>query len=703
MPILDDMATPSHPPDATDASWSQLEGVVERLHEAAREGLAPREFYRRLLAEACGASGAISGAAWRLSAPGRLELISQASLETADASRPDDRQRLVFRRELAQRAINRGAPEFAADDTATASHAPGGRSEWLATPIPDAAAEADGARRSVGAIEFEFPAGVSDAVRRGLVDFTATLAAVAADFHALAELRGLRATATLHQQAVDLLRRVQQPRDLAGATFEVANEGRRLLACDRLSVLIRRGASWRLASVSGASRIERQTEFARLSERLAESLANWGEPVSYPGPAGAADLVPPRLATALEEHLDESHARQLAGVPISFRSKDELAEQREPSDGRGPQSSDRSSFEFVLLAEGFDAAGGDWQRQLLEMGELCAPALARAAELDRFPTRLVLGWSDRLAALRRPQQKTRALLVLGAVLAVIAALTLVPATLTVEAPARLTTTVQRDIFATANGAVAEVRVGQGDRVKQGDVLIVLADPELSLKLQQVRGEIDATRQRLAAMAVTRTDRTLREQGSDDRLPLSAEQRQLEEQLVNLNAQRQLLEARHDALTLRSPIDGQVLTPDVQSLLASRPVERGQSLLTIADAASGWQLAADVPQRDIGAVVDAQRGEHEQPGEVLASYRLSGDVEQTYPAHLLAVNAAAPLETEGLEDETPPVEVRLAIDGEPPAAARPGMAATVRIDCGRRSLGYVWLHDAWATLYRWATF
>jgi hypothetical protein len=48
-------------------------------------------------------------------------------------------------------------------------------------------------------------------------------------------------------------------------------------------------------------------------------------------------------------------------------------------------------------------------------------------------------------------------------------------------------------------------------------------------------------------------------------------------------------------------------------------------------------------------------------------------------------------------------VRIALEGEPPAAARPGMSASVRIHCGKRPLGYVWLYDIGATLYRWATF
>jgi multidrug efflux pump subunit AcrA (membrane-fusion protein) len=276
----------------------------------------------------------------------------------------------------------------------------------------------------------------------------------------------------------------------------------------------------------------------------------------------------------------------------------------------------------------------------------------------------------------------------------------VPADFDVEAPATLAAAVQRDIFASATGAVAEVRVSQGQLVHKGDVLVVLSDPELALKLQQTRGEIDAARKRLAALEVTRTDRSLRENKSDDRLPLSAEQRQLEERLASLEVQRHLLEARREALTLRSPLDGQVLTQDVQGLLESRPVERGQALLTIADTSSGWILKADVPQRQIGHVLAAQQ---DQQSKLAASLRLAGDVTQSYPGHVTAVSAAAPLEAERLEDAAAPVEVRIALDGKPPSAARPGMTASVRIHCGTRSLAYVWLHDVGATIYRWVTF
>jgi hypothetical protein len=162
----------------------------------------------------------------------------------------------------------------------------------------------------------------------------------------------------------------------------------------------------------------------------------------------------------------------------------------------------------------------------------------------------------------------------------------------------------------------------------------------------------------------------------------------------------LLEERRETLTIHSPLAGQVLTRDVQSLLESRPVERGQVLLSIADTTSGWQLVADAPQRHVGHVLDAER---QQSAPLRASYRLAGDVERSYPGEVIAVSAAAALDADGLQEDEAPVEIRIAALGDAPAAARPGMNARVRIHCGRRSLGYVWLHDVGATLYRWATF
>jgi multidrug efflux pump subunit AcrA (membrane-fusion protein) len=670
--------------DQPVASWLQLEHAVERLHAAAREPLSPRDFYRRLLDEASAATGAQGGAAWRATSDGRVQLIYQS----LDADGDVQLQQPAARLATLQKAIGSGEPTVVSANSLTENY------DSVICPVVDHAASTDahGPPHVAAVFELWLPNHSSPLATQGWLELVSTIAAVAADFHALDELRRLRGGETLHRQAIDLLRRVQTPRDLVGAAYELANEGRRVLGCDRLCVVLRRGGRWRLLAASGAARVQRRTDFARRAERLADQAAKWGEPVSYPSDTVGADL-PPQVASAVEEHVDHSHARELACTPISFAPPSDEAHHKRPT------------FDAVLIAENFEGTGprgqGPWlTTQVIELGALCAPALARTAALDRFPLRTLLRWSDRLAILRQPARLAKAMLVLGAIAAAVAALIYVPADFDVEAPATLSAVIERDVFASATGSIAELRAAHGAMVQKGDVLVVLSDPELALKLQQVRGEIDAARKRLDALAITRTDRTLRDNEADDRLPLSAEQRQLEEQLASLDIQRKLLETRREALTLRSPIAGQVLTHDVAKLLESRPVERGEVLLTVADVSSGWQLIANVSQRDVGHVLEAQA---RAAGDVAASYRLAGDIERSYTGRLVEVSAATPLEPAGLEDEATPIEVRVALDGDPPAAARPGMSASVRIHGGQRSLGYVWLHDAAATLYRWITF
>jgi multidrug efflux pump subunit AcrA (membrane-fusion protein) len=258
----------------------------------------------------------------------------------------------------------------------------------------------------------------------------------------------------------------------------------------------------------------------------------------------------------------------------------------------------------------------------------------------------------------------------------------------------------QDVFATANGTVREIKVEHGEQVQAGAVLAVLDDSELDLETERVQGELASVRKRLEAIAVTRTDRQAREEPTSDRLPLSAEAKQLELRQESLLHQAEILERRRAALTLRSPISGTVLTLDVQNLLRTRPVERGQILFTVADTNSGWNLETRVPQDRIGHVITAEQKSKEP---LAVRFRLAGDLEHTYSGHVVEITETAVLDTAKLSEELPEVRVEVSVDEESLPTARPQMAATVRVKCGRRSLGYVWLHDAWDNIHSWLAF
>jgi multidrug efflux pump subunit AcrA (membrane-fusion protein) len=432
-------------------------------------------------------------------------------------------------------------------------------------------------------------------------------------------------------------------------------------------------------------------------EQLGDWTARWGEPLDYADLSERADQsetddLPTELSDLVRRHVDQSQARRLVAVPLQFIHETD----DDPSIHNSPNRP-----AAVLIAEQFQTESGALSRQrMIELAHLCEPALGQAVRLDRFALRSVLRWSDRWSKLGWLKGVSRLTVATFAVAAMAAALVFVERDFEIEAPARLTPLVESDVFASADGTVTEIRVAHGDRVETGDVLAVLDDPQLVLDLQRVRGEIDTTRKRLEAIAVARTDRKVRENAESESLSLSAEAQQLQQRMASLERQEEILVLRREALTIRSPISGTVLTLDVQHLLEARPVARGQVLFTVADTTAGWRLLADVPQERIGQVVSARLGS-EQP--LPARFRLAGDVEQTYTGHLESISETAVFDTDDLDGELPPVEVQVAIDAGSLAAARPGMNAQVRIYCGRRSLGYVWLHDVWETVYSWITF
>ena len=681
--------------EAATADWRQLEDCIDQLHELARTSGDANVFYRSLLDSCVATLAAVGGAVWFPDARGRWTLAHQTGLgQVLDRNAP---HLVAAHNALLQTAAAGSVPQTFSPHSGNAS-ASTNPTEFVlfVSPVPsDTSAEPAKPRALV---ELFMRAGSSPALQAAWREFLTTICQLATTFHVHDELRTLRADRELHDQSLAFLHRIHKSTDLRKTVFEIANDGRRLVDCDRLSVLVRHGRSWRLLAVSGVDRIQSRGDAARRLQQLAQKVAMWGEPIDYAEGSAveeagvASQHLPPELAALVERHVDESHARQLVVVPFEFVEGDTRPPRRRRS---------AKPFAAVLIAEQFNMATGEFPRQrVIELAALCEPALRLTTRFNRFPLSLVVRWAERLARLGFFWRLLRFTLLTAALAGAVAALVYVPYDFEVEATAVLSPMVQRDIFATAEGTVAEVRVAHGDHVREGDVLAVLHDPQLALDEQRVQGEIETARKRLETITIERTARNVREDLTEGRLPISADGQQLEKQLASLDRQQEILAARREALELRSPITGTVLTLDVQNLLLTRPVERGQVLFTVADTNSGWELLAEVSQDRIGHVLAAEQQSH---AALPVRFRLAGDNQRIYAGHVDSVTATAVLDSSSLERDPPTVQVRLAVDEEELSSARPGMTAQVRIDCGSRSLGYVWLHDVWETLYSWVVF
>ena len=91
--------------------------------------------------------------------------------------------------------------------------------------------------------------------------------------------------------------------DLRATAYAIANDGRSLLGCDRVTrAHPARAAYARRLAVSGVETFRRRASVVRRLERLATAVANVGETLWYPD---AKDDLPPQVEQSLAEYLDE--------------------------------------------------------------------------------------------------------------------------------------------------------------------------------------------------------------------------------------------------------------------------------------------------------------------------------------------------------------------------------------------------------------
>ena len=108
-------------------------------------------------------------------------------------------------------------------------------------------------------------------------------------------------------------------------------------------------------------------------------------------------------------------------------------------------------------------------------------------------------------------------------------------------------------------------------------------------------------------------------------------------------------------------------------------------MTVADLSGPWEVKLRLPDHQIGHVLQAQK---EFDDHLKVSFMLATDPGVIYQGCIEKVSMA----TEVDESEGSIVWLTVHVDGEVIGQPRPGATVISRIHCGRRSLGFVWLHD-----------
>lgn len=656
------MAPPATSTDANQESWQAIERLVEEVASLAQTDVDVGEFYVSLLDRAVQALAAVGGGVWRIDSAADPSLMTGINFpaEMTDGDGAAVQQRLV------RAALGEQAPWLV---PARLSHANADRVEnpfpWLLIFCP---IQYDG--RAIAVVEVLIEPTAAPEVQAGATRLLHVFCELAADYHHRRELRQLRRRESAVEQFDELVARIHASLDPAETAYCIANDGRHWIGCDRVSVVEVRGRRGRVIAVSGVDHVDRRSEEVRRLAQLADAAAAGREPLYW---SGNDDRLAPQLAAALEAYVDRTHARRLAVVPLCEGRRDKT-----PSEGVAPVG--------VLVAESFDEQI-DAERFRFRVDDVArhgASALSKSLEHHGLP--LLWMWTalGRFSAMLR-RHRVGTLLLVGLLIATTALLALLPVDFAVEAEGSLQPRLRRNLFAPADGVVEQVRVDHGDPVSRGAEVLRLADDKLEFERARVAGELQTAQARLGAVRAKRSSGRNPGDAREGEQQLAAEEEQLKQQIAGLREQQVLLDKLHDDLRVTSPIDGRVLSWNTRETLQDRPVKQGQQLLTVADPQGPWMLELRVADDDVGHVLSAQE---ELRHDLAVSFLLATEPSVTYRGRIEEVAHV----TDTSDGGAPTALLTVELEGTPPPDPRSGAGVVARIHCGRRPVGYVWLHE-----------
>lgn len=544
----------------TDAQVQQTAEAIRRLvkeiADLATADVPRQAFFSAFLTRAVRAIDAAGGAVW-IGRNGRFNLIADVDLESSQ-----------FSANVNQRDGIRAALRWVAEHGRSLIIAPMGP-DWMDdqdtagipnhTPMPFFYVPIRAADKVVGTVQVWQRPGRDPKSYRGFVEF---LIAVTQHAESYLESRRLESVVRERQRLEHLLlltERVTSAESSQELGLQLVSLGRELVTAERLTLLACRGRQCRAEAVSGQLRVERRSETIRAIEELGRAAVVAGDARAFRRPGPGQDV-----SRVCREYFVTSKYDLAVLMPLKCHDETigVLVAEYPSADGR-PSDEDLAALESIARQVG--------------------PPLKRL----RWQESLPLGRTARLLASLRPEGHGRRLITVSAIAVAILLAAVVPVSTDIEGRCTVWPARRGAVAAHEQARIAAVLVTEGQQVEEGQPLVRLENPTLATQLAVARREVDKWR----------AEAQSREAAGD---PSGA-------QIATIRAEKAegetaFLRNRINALTLRSPLAGTVVTPDPKSRLGE-VVSRGDLVLNVADL-SRWEIAIEMPEEDLPALEEA---------------------------------------------------------------------------------------------------
>jgi hypothetical protein len=687
-------------PGLLEQTKNQIRKLVAEIADLAESDIQPAEFYVEFLNRAVAAVAASGGAFWMSDGRGSLKLQHQLELRLTGLT--DGRTKTAPHDALLGCMIQASQPQIIPPGATIEGHPNAGNPTAFALIIAPLMVD----KQVVGLIEIMMDPTRRAATQKSTLRFVSDLCDLAASYLKNRQMRQMMSQQRLWNQLEGFTHTIHGSLDLREAAYAVANDGKRLVGCDRLSVALKLGGRVIVEAVSGQEVVEHRANLIRELTRLCKVVVRSGEDLVY---TGNTEGFSPDIRDALELYVDESGSK---AVIVTLLHKPDAEQHAGTTTGAAKE---KVPFGCIVAEQiGDELAPTDAHARTEVVSRHAATALWNAQEHDRIFMLPVLKAVGSPWRFFRGRTLAKILGVLGAIVALILVLTFVPWKLTISARGSLMPDRRTITYAPEPGIVTDIAVDNGQRVKKGDLIAKLESKEL---LKQ-RKEAFAEMQTAASQALilnSRINESNISSRDDERNTLQGQFAESQIKEKSARARMEILDEQIESLSIRAPHDGLITTWEPKKNLAGKGVDYGAELLSIADTEGPWVLEVEVPDDDMGPVLRAQsqlekdiRDGKKKPGTALEAYFVTmTDPEHRYPGHVVRIASKAELVdnkhvvkvTVGFSDKVRADFKRLGKD------LRPGSEVRAGIDCGKARLAYVLLRDVVhvfyeSVLFRW---
>ena len=670
-------ATPSQ--ESVEQTKQQIRTLINEIAELSRSDIAAEEYYPAVLKRIVDALAAVGGALWLLDDEGKLKLSYQINVnqnlleaESEDAAK---------HARLLSRLFMRGQSELIpAHSMLGENQNEGNPSQYLLCVSPLSTG-----KQTTGLLEVFQRADSAPNVQRGYLRFLEQMAGLIGEWLKGHNLQKVSDRQVMWQKADHFARLVHDNLELRDTAFTIANEGRQLIGCDRVSVGIMKGRRCRIIAISGQDTIEHRSNIVSALNALSTRVVSAGHSLWYDG---SVEDLPPQLEEAIEDYVDLSHGRSIAVLPIRRPEKVVEGDVHSKEQVQREDLSDREIIGALIVEQIESQVPADALRSRCDLVyEHAARALNNSqshSDLFLMPVWRFLG---RATWLFRGSAFPKTMTVIALVSAALLAMFLIQINLTMKAKGALQPALQQQVFAHVGGEVEQVFVDHGDVVKQGQPLVKLRNRELEIEITDLQGQLDAARESILALG----EQVARAGRSGDRLEtarLMGQERESKAREETLKAQLMLVREKEQQLIRTSPIDGVVMDWHLKERLRARPVVTGQVLVNVADPRGEWELELFMPEKRMKYLDDALANAEGQPIKVDYIQLTNASAYHTGTLKPQDVHYRAELDpTEGAV-----VKITVKPDSLEGVSLRPGSKVIADVVCGKRSAAFVWFHE-----------